>query len=160
MAEMHRIEVLRPAEAPASLVIDWDDGAHTSVDLSGVIASIDAFAPLADPETFRQAEVIDYGLGVGWPGGLDYSAHSLRLIAEEQQPMTRASFIDWQRALGLSNREAADLLGVTIGTVKNFRAGRRIPKAVMVACRLTARDPTVFRAHYRPRKPGRPRKSV
>lgn len=59
--------------------------------------------------------------------------------------------------LGLSNQEAADALGLTLGTIKNYRNGHTIPPAVAVACRAMMSDPHVMAAHYRPRKPGRPR---
>ncbi len=160
MAEpLHRIRRARPGDAPAALVIEWDDGAVTLVDLTGVIARVKAFAPLAEPAVFRRARVIDGGLALGWPGGLDYAAASLRLVADEQRPMTGADFIDWQRALTLSNQEAADLLDISLGTVKNLRRrAAAIPRPLSIACRQTLRDPTVFRAHFRPRRPGRPRR--
>ena len=158
--QLHRIRRVRPDDGPASLVVDWDDGTSLPVDFTGVIARVKAFAPLNDPELFGQANVIDFGTAIGWPNGLDYSAESLRLIAEEQQAMTQREFVSWQESLVLSNQEAAELLGFSLGTIKNYRGGGAIPKAVRMTCRATLRNPTVFRAHYRPRKVGRPRKSA
>ena len=53
--------------------------------------------------------------------------------------------------------KAADLLGVTARTINDDRAGGTIPRAMQIACRALAEDKTVFQAHYRPRRPGRPR---
>ena len=161
--ELHNIRCVTPGNGPTELVIDWDDDTRTTVDLAGVIARLKAFAPLAEPALFRKARVIDYGAGIEWPGGLDYSADSLRLIGEEQRAMTNAEFRSWQGSLELNVPEAAALLGFSPRTIKSYRADGAIPKAVSVFCRFTLRDPTVFRAHYRPvGKPrrGRPRKSA
>jgi hypothetical protein len=155
-----RVLWVRPGAGPATLDVGWADGTRTRADLTGVIALIGALAPLTDRELFCEARVINYGAAVGWPDGLDYSAESLRLVAEEQRAMTTEKFRTWQGTLGLSNQEAADVLGFSLRTVKNYRAGAAIPKAVSTFCRTTLRNPTVFRAHYRPRKAGRPRKSA
>ena len=77
---LHRIRRVRGGKGPTTLVIDWDDDTRTPVDLAGVIARIEAFAPLADPKLFRKVRVVDWGDGIEWPGGLDYSADSLRLM--------------------------------------------------------------------------------
>ena len=157
---LHRIRHLWPGDGPTLLVIGWDDDTRTIVDMAGVIARVKAFAPLAERELFHAAEVIDNGLGIAWPGGLDYAAASLRLLAEEQRAMTTEEFRAWQHDLELSNQEAADMLGSSLQTLKNYRSGRHIPKTVGAFCRSTLRDPAVFRAHFRPRKSGRPRKSA
>lgn len=160
---LHRIRRVSPGKEPTTLVIDWDDDTRTTVDLAGVIARIKAFAPLTDPKLFREARVVDWGDGIAWPNGLDYSADSLRLIGEEQRAMTNAEFRSWQGSLELNVPEAAALLGFSPRTIKSYRADGAIPKAVSAFCRFTLRDPTVFRAHYRPvGKPrrGRPRKSA
>lgn len=158
--ELPRIRRVRPGDEPLTLVISWADGTTATVDLTGVIASFKPFAPLADAELFRQARVIVHGAGIGWPNGLDYSADSLRLISEEQRAMTTEEFRTWQDGLKLSNQETADLLGFSLRTIKNYRAGATISKAVAVTCRSMLRDPTVFSAHFRPRHRGRPRKSA
>ena len=158
--ELHDIRRVRPGSGPTEIVVDWDDDTRTSVDMAGVIARLKALAPLADAELFRKARVIDDGAAIGWPGGLDYSADSLRLIAEEQRAMTTEEFRAWQANLKLSNQEAADVLGFSDRTIKTYRAGGPIPKMVGTFCRLTLRDRAVFRAHFRPRKTGRPRKSA
>ena len=158
--ELPRIRQLWPGDEPSTLTIGWADGTRATVDLAGVIARFKPFAPLAERELFRQAHVIDHGAGIGWPNGLDYSADSSRLVADEQRAMTTEEFRTWQGKLGLSNQEAADVLGLSLRTVNNYRAGATIPKTAGAFCRSMLRDRAVFRAHFRPRKTGRPRKSA
>ncbi len=162
--ELPRINHVWPIDESATLVIGWADGTRTPIDLTGVIARIKAFAPLTDPELFRQARVIAYGSGIGWPNGLDYSADSLWMVAEEQRAMTTEEFRAWQDKLGLTVIEAAEILGFSPRTIKTYRTGFGIiPKAVTALCRSTLRDPTVFGAHFRPlakSRRGRPRKSA
>ncbi|NOT39165.1 MAG: hypothetical protein HOP13_01595 [Alphaproteobacteria bacterium] len=57
--------------------------------------------------------------------------------------MTPRLFRAWQVALGL-----------TLGTIKNYRNSHPIPPAV--ACRAMLNDRHIIAAHYRPRKAGRP----
>lgn len=139
------------------LKLAWRGGGSAVCDLAGLIARARGLAPLADSAVFAKAKVIDWGAGVGWPNGLDLSAQTLGRIAAEQAVFDASSFRAWQATLGLSNQEAADALGMTLGTIKNYRNGHAIPPAVAVACRAMMNDPHVIAAHYRPRKPGRPR---
>ena len=138
------------------LKLAWRGGGTSICDLTGLIARSKPLSPLADPTVFSKAIVIDWGAAVGWPRGLDIAAQTLRQIADEQAEFTGPSFREWQAALGLSNQEAADALGLTLGTIKNYRNGSAIPAAVAVACRAMVNDPHVIAAHYRPRKSGRP----
>lgn len=161
--ELPRIrKVSASPKFPNTLVIVWAGTERDAgrSDMTGVIASVKAFEPLRDPGLFRQVEIIDHGVAVGWPNGLDYSASNLRVLADEQQPMDGPAFARWQTRLKLSNREAADALGVSLKTVKNYRKSRRVPTAVTLACRAMQRDPLVMQAHYRPRRAGRPAKAM
>ncbi len=156
MAELPRIGKVT-AEPPYTLVIAWRGRGGDRVDMTGMVSRFPAFAPLRDETAFAAVEPVDFGTGVAWPGGLDMSAASLWRLAREQTAMTGADFVRWQEARGLSNREAADLLGVALSTVKGYRRRKRpLPKAVQIACRAMDADPTAFYAHFSPRKPGRP----
>lgn len=145
------------ALAGSKLKLTWRGGKTTLCDLTGLIARSKVLAPLGEAAVFSKAKLIDWGAAVGWPKGLDLSAQTLRRIADEQASFDADSFRAWQAALGLSNQEAADALGLTLGTIKNYRNGHAIPPAVAVACRAMMKDPHIIAAHYRPRKPGRPR---
>lgn len=153
-----RLPRLRSVKALAGsrLKLAWRGAGTVVCDLTGLIARSRVLAPLADEVVFAKAKVIDWGAGVGWPNGLDLSAQTLKHIAAEQATFDASSLRAWQVALALSNQEAADALGLTLGTIKNYRNGHAIPPAVAVACRAMLNDPHVIAAHYRPRKPGRP----
>jgi Protein of unknown function (DUF2442) len=138
------------------LKLVWRGGETRLCDLTGLIARSKPLEPLAGAPIFAKAKLIDWGAGVGWPGGLDLSAQTLHRISGEQLSFDAASFRAWQASLDLSNQEAADALGLTLGTIKNYRKGNAIPPAVAVACRAMKNDPHIIAAHYRPRKPGRP----
>ena len=66
----------------------------------------------------------------------------------------------WQKAMALSNSEAADLLGISVSTWNAYKAGASIPGAIAMLCRAARRDPILMQAHYRPRRAGRQRKSA
>jgi len=156
---LRRIESVS-VEAPCLLRIVWHDGGTDTIDMTGAIRGLDLFAPLRDPAAFAQVEVIDYGSGIEWSNGIDYSADSLANLAEEQCEMTGADFRRWQAEMGLSLQETADLFGWSLSTVKSYRRARTLPIAVQIACRAMRRDRETFLARYRPRLAGRPRRSA
>ena len=159
-SDLPRIRRARPGKAPKMLVVDWVGGGRDTVDLTGLIARYEAFAPLDDADEFAGVEVVNWGGGVAWACGVDYSADSLARLAEEQRPMTAAEFVRWQEKMNVSNREAADLLDRSLTTIKNYRSGAvEISLPVATTLRTMMHDPTVFVAHFRSRKPGRPRKT-
>jgi hypothetical protein len=157
MSELARIDRV-DVERPYTLIIRWRDGNRSRIDLTGLVSRFAPFASLRDEDVFFEIEIVDFGTGIEWPGGLDSSAAALHRLAQAQRAMTGADFVRWQKAHDLSNQEAADLLGVALSTVKGYRRRKRqLPKAVQIACHTIDADPTAFYAHFRPRKPGRPR---
>lgn len=146
--------------APYAVKVTWKSGGTDIVDMTGVVYDFAPFEPLRDPETFAGLVKLKWGQGIEWPEqGLDFSADSLHAVAIEQTTFDRDDFIAWQGALGLSNQEAADVLGINLATVKNYRSGATpVPKATGIACRSMQDNRIVFAAHYKPRKAGRPRK--
>ncbi len=155
-----RIRSIRPDEKPYTVVVRWTNNRLDTVDLTGLVFRSRHFTPLRDPAEFRKVRAITYGWAIGWPNGLDYAAHTLHRLAREQRDMTAEDFAQWQKAEKLSIQEAADVLGVTATTIKNYRRGRAIPKAVQIACRSIAEDKAILDALYRPRRIGRPRKEI
>lgn len=127
------------------------------VNLAGLIARYAGLDGLDDPQVFAEAKVIDWGSAVGWPGERDIAAGTLLRLAEEQAAFSNAEFRTWQGAVKLSNNEAADALGLTVSTIKNYRSDRDIPTGVVIACRAMERDPAILAAHLVPRKAGRPK---
>lgn len=94
-----------------------------------------------------------------WDGDEDLSIDSVRLelLAEQQAAFDGAAAAVWRDRRGVSNQEAADVLGVALNTWLHHKAGvTRIPRGVAIACRAMERDDVVFAARYRPRRNGRP----
>lgn len=159
MNTLRRIERV-DAVAPCSLSIKWRDGATDFVDMTGIVYGLKPFAPLREFDLFRTVTTVDWGSGVEWSNGLDYSSDSLVALAEEQRNMAGADFTAWQKKMGLSIRETADLFGVAPSTVKDYRKAKALPIAWQIACRAMADDRETFLAHYRPRIVGRPRRKT
>lgn len=160
MADLPWIKSVKPLPEPYRLRVAFKDGRRADVDLTGVVHRVKAFAPLRDPETFRRVRVVDHGGGIGWDGDLDYGADALAALADAQAPFGAKQFRTWQDKAGLSNREAADVLGVSLATIKNYREeGASIPATVALACRALEHNPALLSARFRPRRAGRPRKA-
>jgi hypothetical protein len=137
------------------------------VNLAGWIASGSSdLAPLADPERFATARLMEWGSAVTWAEGEDgdpgIDASHLLMIAEAQAPFSAEEAKAWQAELKFSNREAAAFLGIALSTWNAYRAGDfPVPHLVAMACRASLRDPVLVSAYFRPRPPaGRPRKVV
>lgn len=158
MAPLPRIKKIKPL-ANFHLAITWKDGGTDTVEMEGTISDFEPFRPLKDAGTFAQVEIVAYGRGIAWPNGLDFSADSLLfLVRQQRQEFTGEDFKAWQKTLGLSNAETANLLDVDISTVKNYRIRKRaLPRIVRFACSGLSNDRPMMRAHYHPRHPGRPR---
>jgi hypothetical protein len=147
---------------PGALRITWKGGGTDEVNLAGWIATGgEILAPLNDPAVFKCARPDEYGAAVAWDddGDLAIDAMHLQLIAREQHPFGAAEAAAWQEAMGLSNREAAELLHVSLSTWNAYKAGTTpVPRTVAMVCRAAQRDPLLMQAYYRPRRAGRPRK--
>lgn len=149
------------ATAPgAVLLATWDDGRTDRVELVGWIESGHPyFHRLRDAAVFATATVTDEGSVVTWDDDDDLAIDSvnLALLAEQQRDFGRDDLVAWQERRGISNQEAADLVGVHVNTWSNYRAGTTtVPRGVAIAIRAMDRDPLLFAAHYRPRRNGRP----
>ena len=147
---------------PTTISVRFRSGRTASIDLAGWIATGGhVLAPLLDPEFFATARTAEHGAAVSWDGGegdLSIDVVHLEQLAAEQRPFASSDLAAWQRESGLSNQEAKDLLGVSLSTYNAYKAGSSIPPAIGMVCRAVRRDPILLQAHYKPRKPGRPRK--
>ena len=160
-SDLPAVKAVKATASPFGLRVAFKGGRTAEVDMTGVVHRVRAFAPLRDPERFRRVAVIPYGPGVGitWGDDLDYSAEALAALADLQAPFAAAELRAWQATLGLTNRQAADVLGLSVETVNKYRAGARIPDVVALACRAVERNPALVSARFRPRPPGRPRQT-
>ncbi len=161
MAGLPRVKKLKTLPS-RRLAVTWKSGGTATIDLTGTIADFEPFRPLEDPGLFAAAEIVAFGRGIAWPNGLDFSADGLFELALEQgREFTGADFKAWQESLGFSNSETADLLGVDLSTIKNYRAKTTpLPRVVRFACDGLSANRQTVRAHFHPRKAGRPRKSA
>jgi hypothetical protein len=81
---------------PGVLKLSWSDGYEGIVDLRGFIAEGEIFAPLRNPDHFRNVQVAEFGHSVFWgedgDEGVDFGCERLREIAERQAALlARAS---------------------------------------------------------------------
>ncbi|UEM05813.1 DUF2442 domain-containing protein [Skermanella rosea] len=86
MSTLRRIDKIS-ASAPYLLHVAWRGGVHDDVDMTGVVNGLEIFASLRDLVLFATVKVVDWGSGIGWHNGLDYSSESLAHLAEEQRDM-------------------------------------------------------------------------
>ena len=156
-----RITSVEPLER-TSLMVRWQDGSESVVELAGWIATGgDMLSPLVDKTVWKSAAVADFGATVEWNGDdLAIDAVHLRSIADDQRDFDVTDLRLWQEQVGLSNNEAADFLGVSLRTWKNYRAGAPVSNAVKMLLRASQRDPLLLHAHYRPRRSGRPKRAA
>ncbi|TDR94277.1 hypothetical protein [Enterovirga rhinocerotis] len=147
--------------------IVWPDGGkRKAVDLDGWIATGgEILAPLNRREVFERAAVGEHGASVTWDAGegdLSIDAFHLEQITREQLPFGAEEIAAWQAALGISNSEAAGLLGIRTSTWATYKAGTAtMPHAMRLLCRSTLRDPLTLHAWLHPARPaGRPRRDA
>ena len=151
MDVLPRVKAVLPGRAPLTLTVEWNDGAKSKVDMTGLVYSSRHFRVFAeDAEAFRQVKPDEFGTGIEWANGLDYSARTLKMLADEQKPMPGRLLHAFESKFRLNTEETARLLKVTPRTIKNWRQAAELPTTVSIAIRRFEHDPTAFAAHYRP----------
>ena len=125
-----------------SLTLVWANRTRTVYDMTPLIEGRAAFAPLRDPAVFATVEVIENGVGVGWPGtDADCAADKLWYAARPQDNpfpnaiMTADDVKGWLARQGLSLSGAASLLGISRRQVAAYASGEKaVPRLVFLAC--------------------------
>jgi hypothetical protein len=162
MDTLPRVKTVSAARAPWTLNVAWAAGTKDRIDLTGLIHRSRHFRVFLDnPAAFRKVRAVHYGGGIEWENGLDYGADTLKMLADEQRPVTGCDLVAFETELNLSTAETAALLGLAERTVRGYRTAERLPQAVAIAIRTIRASNTVFAAHYRPvghRVRGRPKK--
>jgi len=157
---MARVKAVKPGD-DFTLDIEWADGTRTKADLTGLIHSSRHFSVFAeDARAFQHVKPVSWGDGIEWENGLDYSANTLKELADEQKPMSGDYLAKFVARRKLNNAEAARLLHCTTRTLQSFFKKKELPEYVAFAVRRFENDPTIFAAHYRPvavRPRGRPK---
>lgn len=163
LSALPRVKSVAAGRAPLTLKVEWSDGGKSKVDLTGLVHRSRHFRVFADdPEAFRRVKPDEFGTGIEWDNGLDYSARTLRALADDQRPVPGRYLAKFEAVHGLNTDETAKLLNVTPRTIKNWRKVSELPRTVYIALRRFEHDPTAFAAYYRPvklRLRGRPRTS-
>jgi hypothetical protein len=159
-----RIKSVSATRAPWTLHVVWADRTKDRIDLTGLVHRSRHFRIFLDqPSAFRKMHVADFGGGIEWENGLDYAADTLKVMADEQRPVSGADLAMFESQLDLSTAETAALLGLAERTVRAYRGAKRLPQAVAIAIRAIGASNTVLAAHYRPvghRGRGRPKKTA
>ncbi len=151
MSKLPKIAAVSAAKAPFTLHVTWGDGKKDVVNLTGLVSLSKHFRVfLADPKSFRKVRPTEFGGGIEWSNGLDYSADSLMTLADEQKPMTGKDLVTFEKSFALNSEEMAGLLDVTPRSIHNWRKADELPALVSGALRKFERDKTAFAAHYRP----------
>jgi hypothetical protein len=159
-----RIKSVSAARAPWTLRLTWADRTKDHVDLTGLVHRSRHFRVFLDqPPAFRKVRVADFGGGIEWENGLDYGADTLKMMADEQRPVSGADLKAFESELDLSTAETSTLLGLAERTVRAYRNAKRLPQSIAIAIRAIKTSNTVLAAHYRPvghRERGRPKKQA
>ena len=152
---MHKLRSVRPVRStPYGLKLVWQDGREDVVEMAGVIYRYKVFAALRDNrKLFRGVKTVDRGLGIEWTDAMDYSAQSLRRLADEQRPMSGQELRAFELENGLTAADTAAVLDVGVRTVKAYRHARKLPVPVAIAIRAMRAEPGLLAAHYRPISP-------
>ena len=94
MDVLPRVKAVSPGRVPLTLNVEWNDGTKSKVDMTGLVYSSRHFRVFAeDAAAFRQVKPDEFCTGIEWANGLDYSARTLKMLADEQKPMLWGSFI-------------------------------------------------------------------
>lgn len=123
----------------SSLQLSFADGFTARVQLAAIIVRHPTLSDLADPDTFKQVELGEWGECVRWAGrdDLELAADNLRAHAIRQAG--RAShevLIEWMAQYKLTLDEAAQALGLSRRMIAYYRSGKRpVPRTVALAIR-------------------------
>jgi DNA-binding transcriptional regulator YiaG len=159
-----RIKQVSAGKQPWTVDVHWKNGSESHVDLTGLIHRSRHFGRfLEEPLAFRKVKVVDWGAAISWENGLDYSANTLKTIADEQRSLSGADLQAFESTNNLNSAETASLFDVSERTIREYRSAAKLPQPIALALRAMLANSTVLDAHYRPaaRRPrGRPKQSV
>jgi len=119
------------------LRVSWRDHGVDRIDLGPLIFAGQSLAALRTPAAFAMAAVGEYGWTIVWNDDLELDADQLFRLGRYQagESLTPESFRAWRTRHGLSQRSAADALGISDRMVKYYEDGSHlVPKTVMLAC--------------------------
>jgi len=159
-----RIDDVKAFKGPDyTLLIKWDDGREDTVNLSGLIEMTKGFDRFKDdPSAFLKPTVSSWGYTVEWPNGVDWPAPNFRSLADAQRPRTGQDLKKFISANNVSVATAADAFGVSKSTIKGWRlkGTDKLPASGELSLKYFESNPIALVARIKPRRAGRPLKSV
>mgnify|MGYP003349076300 CR=1 FL=1 len=134
-----RIVAVSAHRRPLTLLIRWDTGGDSVVDVSGLVETFRIFQPLRrSASLFRKVRVGDLGTDVVWNDSIDMSAESLWCLAQEQAGLTMSAdaFRKWRERKAYTLDTAARALGLSRRMIAYYEQGAKpIPRVVALATR-------------------------
>ena len=132
-----RIVAVSAGKKPLTLRIGWNNDAENYVDVSGLIATYQVYAPLRrSTALFRSVRVGELGTDVVWNNEIDMSAQTLWRLAQEQsgQTISAGDFKLWREKKAMTLDSAAAALGLSRRMVAYYEQGAKpIPRVVALA---------------------------
>ena len=125
--EAPRIKDVRPGVGDYVLDVTWVDGSECRIDLTESVFRYKHLRPLRDRDRFAAVHVADWGWAVGWGEEMDLSAEALWDLAKAQAlaAMTPSDFRAWLKAHGLTQDQAAALLGLSKRSIAYYSTGAK-----------------------------------
>ncbi len=134
-----RIISVTADKKPMTLRVHWNTNEESRIDISSLIATFRAYAPLRRaPKLFRQVQVGEHGTDIVWPNGIDMAADTLWRLAREQAGITMSpdAFKHWRERRAYTLDAAARTLGLSRRMVAYYEQGDKpIPRVVALATR-------------------------
>jgi transcriptional regulator with XRE-family HTH domain len=138
MKNQPRIKNVKVGSRTRDLIIYWETGKKSIVNVSSLIETVEFFAPLESYTLFSTVHVGQWGWTVEWSNDIDLGADLLWRMALEQtgEAMSPVAFKEWRRKHKLSQAKTAEELGLTKRTINYYESGEKIiPKTVLLATR-------------------------
>ena len=132
-----RIVSVAADKKPLTLLVHWDNGEKSHVDVSGLVETFRVYQPLRQsPELFKRVKVGEHGTDVIWPDEIDMAADTLWRLAQEQSGYTMSpeAFKSWRERKAYTLDTAAHALGLSRRMVIYYEQGTKpIPRVVALA---------------------------
>jgi DNA-binding transcriptional regulator YiaG len=120
-----------------TLLVHWNNGDVSQVDVAGLIKKFRVYQPLRhSPELFMRVQVGEYGTDVFWTDEIDMAADTLWRLAQEQSGFTMSpdAFKSWRERKAYTLDTAATALGISRRMVAYYEQGTKpIPRVVALA---------------------------
>ncbi len=134
-----RIVAVAAGTKPMTLLVRWDNGEESHVNVSGLVETFRVYEPLRrSPELFGRVKVGEYGTDVVWTDEIDMAADTLWRLSQEQSGFTMSSdaFRNWREHRAYTLDAAARALGISRRMVVYYERGTKpIPRVVALATR-------------------------